>query len=139
MRSFFIYSLLLTAVSADIDHDGTCSAIDSLQDRRDTESVRAIVATVSVVVVVLPFLPLAMGANALGRKKTSDRRFQRIYDDFKGGRIELQTYIEKTCGLRVSTTYLERSCRYTVDHRDCMWLYRTRMFDYVHADVLLQA
>jgi hypothetical protein len=64
MRSFVIYSLLLTAVSADIDHDGTCSAIDSLQDRRDTESVRAIVATVSVVVVVLPFLPLAMGANA---------------------------------------------------------------------------
>jgi hypothetical protein len=45
-----------------------------------------------------------MGANALGRKKTSDRRFQRIYDDFKGGRIELQTYIEKTCGLR----YLRR-------------------------------
>jgi hypothetical protein len=82
MRSFVIYSLLLT-VSADIDHDGTCSAIDSLQDRRDTESVRAIVATVSVVVVVLPFLPLAMGANALGKEdirspiSTYIRRLQR--------------------------------------------------------------
>jgi hypothetical protein len=32
----------------------------------------------------------------------------------------------------------EKLRRYTVDHRDCMWLYRTRMFDYVHADVLLQ-
>jgi hypothetical protein len=115
MRSFVIYSLL-TAVSADIDHDGTCSAIDSLQDRRDTESVRAIVATASVVVVVLPFLPLA-GANALGRKKTSDRRFQRIYDDFKGGRIELQTYIEKTCGLRVSTTYLEKGKATSIHRR----------------------
>lgn len=100
------------SISADLDHDETCSAIDSLQDRRDTESVRAIVATASVVVAVLPFLPLAMGANALGRKQTSDRRFQRIYDDFKGSRVELQNYIENTCGLRVSTTYLEKGKSY---------------------------
>jgi hypothetical protein len=78
-----------------------------------------------------------------GCQCTVERRHQiadfNVYDDFKGGRIELQTYIEKTCGLRVSTTYLEKGKSYvdTLSIIDCMWLYRTRMFDYVHADVLL--
>lgn len=101
-------SLLLTAVtSVDI-----CDDIDSLQDRRDTENVRSIVSTATTIVVVLPFLPLAIGANALGRKSTSDRTFKRIFDKFNRDRLQLQDYIENTCGLRVVSTYLEKGKSY---------------------------
>jgi hypothetical protein len=100
--------------------DGTCSAIDSLQDRRDTESVRAIVAnsnrqsSSATVSTFSRWVPMHVERRHRSPISTY------IYD-FKGGQVELQTYIEKTRGSRAPRRTSEAKSYSRYNRRlDCM-------------------
>jgi hypothetical protein len=116
MYSILSVLLLATSIAANdlIDNrERICNDIESLDARRDSERTRSIVATGSCVILVAPLLPLGMGANTLVRSNTSDQRFSRIFDKFDNDRLQLQEYIEQTCGLRTTVTYLKRGSNVT--------------------------
>jgi hypothetical protein len=86
--------------------EDVCGPSEALKARRDTEAVRAIVGFATLFVFVVPFLSVSLGANAMIRDETSDRRYNRLLDMFEGDRPAFKAHLEDVCALDVSLEHL---------------------------------